>query len=139
MRAHGNYEHCRDMVQEVSLSLWEHYGKLRPGATPMEERGWVAWHTRTVLDHLHRSGRLREQPLTDEVLDRMTAEEPASHGKVDELLDRLDDNERNLVRLRLEGYSAEEIAEEMNLKRNAVYQRLHRIIVKLREENNGKQ
>ena len=27
-RAHGDYEYCRDLVQEVSLSLWEHYGSL---------------------------------------------------------------------------------------------------------------
>ncbi len=26
-RAQGDVERCRDLVQEVSLSLWEHYGK----------------------------------------------------------------------------------------------------------------
>ena len=54
VRAHGDYELCRDLVQEVTLSLWEHYGRLRPHATALQERAWVLWHTRTVLDHLHR-------------------------------------------------------------------------------------
>ncbi|MBR4739425.1 MAG: sigma-70 family RNA polymerase sigma factor, partial [Bacteroidales bacterium] len=35
-RARGDYECCRDLVQEVSLSLWEHYGRLRPNATALQ-------------------------------------------------------------------------------------------------------
>ena len=34
-RAHGDRERCRDLVQDVSLSLWEHFGKLRPGANTL--------------------------------------------------------------------------------------------------------
>ena len=36
--AHGNYERCRDLVQEVSIALWRHFGQLRPDATLQEER-----------------------------------------------------------------------------------------------------
>lgn len=129
-RARGNVEQCRDLVQEVSLSLWEHYGKLRLDASPFEERAWVTWHTRTVLNHLHRRPSPTLVPLPDEVPD----EQDDTRETVDELLQRLADTDRQLVQLRLEGYSANEIAEQTGLNRDAVYQRLHRIIERLRKE-----
>ena len=57
VRARGDYERCRDLVQEVSIALWLHLDKLRPGVSLQEEKAWVRWQTRTTLDHLHRSQR----------------------------------------------------------------------------------
>lgn len=129
-RARGEVERCRDLVQDVSLSLWEHYGKLRPGANAFEERAWVAWHTRSVLDHLHRRPTPTLVPLTEEVPDRQNDD-----GEIiDELLEHLNDTDRRMVQLRLEGYTADEIAGQIGLSRDAVYQRLHRIIERLRKE-----
>ncbi|MBR4738655.1 MAG: sigma-70 family RNA polymerase sigma factor [Bacteroidales bacterium] len=130
-RARGDYECCRDLVQEVSLSLWEHYGRLRPNATALQERAWVLWHTRTVLDHLHRRLSPTLVPLSKE----MAAEEEGRSAEViADLLAPLDKEDRLLVKMRLEGYSAEEIGRELGIKRNAVYQRLHRIIERLKKE-----
>lgn len=136
-KSHGDRECCRDLVQDVSLSLWEHYGKLRPGASPFEERAWVAWHTRTVLDHLGRRPQPETVPLRDEWAARL--EEPSSDSPLDELLDSLGDDDRRLVQLRLEGYNATEIANTMNIQRDTVYQRLHRIIERLRKDHNERQ
>ncbi|MBQ8703306.1 MAG: sigma-70 family RNA polymerase sigma factor [Bacteroidales bacterium] len=129
-RARGDRERCRDLVQDVSLSLWEHFGKLRPEASPFEERAWVAWHTRTVLDHLHR----RPSPTLVPLPDNLSASEDHDRETLDELLESLTDTDRQLVQLRLEGYNADEIAEQTGLRRDAVYQRLHRIIERLRKE-----
>lgn len=128
-RAHGDRERCRDLVQDVSLSLWEHFGKLRPGATPFEERAWVAWHTRSVLDHLHR----RPSPTLVPLPDDLPAPQDHSRETLDELLESLKPTDRQLVQLRLEGYSADEISMVLGIKRDAVYQRLHRIIEHLRK------
>lgn len=128
-RAHGDYERCRDLVQEVSLSLWEHYGRLRPNATLLQERAWVLWHTRTVLDHLHRRPSPTLVPLSAEIPDRRDDED----GCLDSLLDALSAEDRRLVSMRLEGYDADEIGQALGIKRNAVYQRLHRIIERLRK------
>ena len=128
-RAHGDYERCRDLVQEVSLSLWEHYGRLRPDAGLLQERAWVFWHARSVLDHLHR----RPTPILVALPDNMAAPEDDSRELLDELLATLSDDDRLLVTLRLEGYDAAEIARRMNIGRDAVYQRLHRIIERLRK------
>lgn len=128
-RAHGDRERCRDLVQEVSLSLWEHFGKLRPGASPFEERAWVAWHTRTVLDHLHRRPSPTLVPLPPDM-----AAEPDDHDeRLNEVLASLDGDESRLLRLRLEGYEAAEIGDTLGISRDAVYQRLHRIIERLRK------
>lgn len=133
--AGGNVERCRDLVQEVSLSLWQHYGKLRQGAKPWEERAWVKWHTRTVLNHLHRRPQPVMEPLTDELAEHPASDEKAESELVEELLECLPDIDRRLVLLRLDGYNADEIAQAAGLSRDTVYQRLHRIVNKLREIN----
>ena len=129
-RAHGDYERCRDLVQEVSLSLWEHYGRLRPQATALQERAWVLWHTRTVLNHLHRRPSPTLVPLSADV----PADDTNGRETIDDLLALLGNDDRRLVTMRLEGYDADEISEALGIKRDAVYQRLHRIIERLRKE-----
>jgi DNA-binding CsgD family transcriptional regulator len=52
--------------------------------------------------------------------------------ELEELMSTLNDDERRMLRLQLEGYRADEIAEAMGLKRDAVYQRLHRVVGKMR-------
>lgn len=136
-RARGNRDACLDLVQEVSLSLWEHYGDLRQGASLLEERAWVFWHARTVLDHLHRRLHVPTQSIDAELSNTL----PASDGNadLDDLVSFLAPDDRTLVRMRVEGYNAAEIAESLGISRDSVYQRLHRIITKLKEELYGKQ
>lgn len=129
-RARGDYERCRDLVQEVSLSLWEHYGHLRPQASALQERAWVLWHTRTVLNHLHRHPSPTLVPLPAD----LPAEDITGRETLDDLLAHLGNDDRLLVTMRLEGYNADEISEALGIKRDAVYQRLHRIIERLRKE-----
>lgn len=131
--AHGNYERCRDLVQEVSIALWRHFGQLRPDATLQEERAWVRWQTRSVLDFQRRMQRPTPLPLTPGMADLQAADDILEqHEELEELMSTLNDDERRMLRLQLEGYRADEIAEAMGLKRDAVYQRLHRVVGKMR-------
>ncbi len=130
--ADGSWEHCRDLVQEVSVELWQHYGSLRPGAHRLQEIAWVRLHTRRVLNHLHRGLRNSYVPLTTDAAECIVDEPDASRECVDDLIASLGDTDREIVRLRLEGYDAAEIAERVGLGRNAVYQRLHRVVKFLR-------
>ena len=131
--AHGNYERCRDLVQEVSIALWRHFGQLRPDATLQEERAWVRWQTRSVLDFQRRMQRPTPLPLTPGMADLQAADDILEQQEeLEELMSTLNDDERRMLRLQLEGYRADEIAEAMGLKRDAVYQRLHRAVVKMR-------
>lgn len=134
--AGGDPDRCGDLVQEVSLSLWQHFGKLREDASPFEERAWVLWHTRSVLSHLHRSHRPQHLPLTPDMTEHLAVDDTGTrlHEAADELLATLDDGDRRLVQLRLKGYKADEIAKETGSTRDAVYQRLHRIVKQLRDK-----
>ena len=131
--AHGNYERCRDLVQEVSIALWRHFGQLRRDATLHEERAWVRWQTRSVLDFQRRMQRPTPLPLTPGMADLQAADDILEQQEeLEELMSTLNDDERRMLRLQLEGYRADEIAEAMGLKRDAVYQRLHRVVGKMR-------
>ena len=131
--AHGNYERCRDLVQEVSIALWRHFGQLRPDATLQEERAWVRWQTRSVLDFQRRMQRPTPLLLTPGMADLQAADDILEQQEeLEELMSTLNDDERRMLRLQLEGYRADEIAEAMGLKRDAVYQRLHRVVGKMR-------
>lgn len=130
--AGGDWERCRDLVQEVVVDLWEHFGTLRPGAKKREERAWVTLNTRRTLHHLHRGQHPVYQPLTPEVTATLVDSGSAENEAAD-LVAALPEPDATIVRLRLEGYSAAEIAEQIGMGRDAVYQRLHRVVKRLRE------
>ena len=134
VRARGNYERCRDLVQEVSIALWLHLDQLRTDVSPKEEKAWVWWMTRTTLDHLHRSQQLPLQALTEAIAETIPdADNSAVEEDIEELMAALSPEEQQLVRLHIEGYRADEIAETLGLGRDTVYQRMHRALGKARK------
>lgn len=130
-------ERTKDLVQEVVLALWSRYGRLRPDAGPLAERRWVDLNTRDVLRCLHRRQDPAPVPLDDDMADRVADERDEARQRVDELLDDLEADERRLVRMNLDGYSAKEIGQALGLSPDAVYQRMHRIIKKLKQINHA--
>ena len=77
------------------------------------------------------------QPIDNEVINAI----PVAAGEVnlDDIVYFLDHDDKKLISMRIEGYNAAEIAAAMNISRDAVYQRTHRIIERLKEEQYGKQ
>lgn len=131
--ARGNTEHCRDLEQEVSIALWLHFDKLRPDASPQEEKAWVRWTTRSTLDHLNR----RQRPPLVELTETMSATisdtgDTSASEEIEELMAALNPEEQRLLQLYIEGYCGEEIAATMGIKRDAVYQRMHRAVSRVR-------
>lgn len=115
------------------MALWENYDKLRPESTPREERAWVRWQTRSVFYRMQRQHHVETQPLTDRMAATLVDEDSRQAKEdLEELMATLSPDEQRMVRLQMEGYQANEIASIMGLKRNAVYQRMHRIVVKAR-------
>ena len=134
LSARGNYERCRDLVQEVSIALWHHFDQLRPNASPQEERAWVRWQARSVLD-LQR--RLKKSvpmvPLTPGLAESLPSTDSAPQKEeLDRLMASLGPDERHLLQLLLEGYRADEIGEALGMGRDVVYQRYHRALKKMR-------
>ena len=132
-RVDGDEERCKDMLQEVYLLLWERFDGLRPDASPTQERAWVRWQVRSVFYRVGRRRSLDVSTLTDHLADTMPDEETARCSEtLDELLSTLNGDERKVIQLYLEGYQGDEIGKRMGVSRDAVYQRMHRIILKLR-------
>lgn len=129
--ARGDFERCRDLVQEVSIALWLHFDKLRPGTSPHEEKAWVRWLTRTTLDHQCRHQRPPMLALTNAMAESIP-ENGSMAEDIEDLMAVLSSEEQQLLRLHIEGYRADEIAQTMGLNRDAVYQRLHRAVGKMR-------
>lgn len=132
--AHGKWDDCCDLVQEVSLRLWIEFDKLRPDASPKEEREWVRWVTRKVFFLENRKRRLSTVTLTREAVAVPASDEEMRYREyVEEMMAALSPEEQRLLSLKMEGYNADEIASIMGLKRDAVYQRMHRIALKARK------
>jgi RNA polymerase sigma factor (sigma-70 family) len=85
---------------------------------------------------MHRNKREEEEPLADWMADAIADKRDDDSDRVQELLEELPDEDRRLIQLRLDGYDGSEIGEIMGLKRDAVYQRIKRIIDKLKQISN---
>lgn len=130
--AKGNRDRCCDLLQEVSLALWENFDKLRPGATPGQERAWVRWQARSVFFQINRRKKPDTEPLTDAIADNIADENSSNSEILDDLMAALDPDERQMLQLYLDGFHGEEIGRQMAISRNTYYQKLHRAILKMR-------
>ena len=126
-------DRCADLVQEVSIALWEHFARLQPDASPLEEKNWVMSNTRLVLRNIHRTKQLEFLPIDKSMEENIADNRDSSREQLKELFDELSDEERWIMQRRYEGYNAKEIGTMMNLSSNAVYQRIIRIIDKLQQ------
>ncbi|MBQ9587903.1 MAG: sigma-70 family RNA polymerase sigma factor [Bacteroidales bacterium] len=145
-RGHGNRDDCKaraeDLAQEVWIVLWLKFDQLDPSASEARQRRWLEKLTETVILDLHRRQEPEPEPLTDELTDTLAI---PGLDLSDTLFDRLallPPDEQQLMQLRFEGYDAQEIADRLattsglTLSRDAVYQRISRIMKKLRQYKN---
>ena len=133
-RTNGNYDRCQDLLQEVSIQLWENLGKLRPNSTLWQERAWVRWQARSVFYQAGRRRTLNTVAAGDDIISDLACDDEARHRKelLDNLISTLTPDDQRMMRLYLDGYCGEEIGTDMGLNRDAVYQRMHRAIRKMR-------
>ena len=125
LRSRSDYEHCRDLVQEVSIAIWLRFNQLHLGASLHEERSWVRWLTRTTLDHLHRNQRPPMIALTEAMVENIGNTDNLSED-IESILSTLSTDERKMMKMHLDGFRADEIADVFGVSRNVVYQRMHR-------------
>lgn len=140
-RANRDRDRCCDLLQEVSIALWENYDKLQPGSTPRQERAWIRWQARSVFYQIERRPQLPTVPLSETnadniPVDRVCLDNDNGNNQrkelIEELLAALNSDEQKMVRLYLDGYHGDEIGKTMGISRNNYYQRMHRIILKMR-------
>jgi RNA polymerase sigma factor (sigma-70 family) len=120
------------MVQEVWIALWMKFDQLKTEVSEREQRAWLKRITRSVLVDLYRRAEPESEQLTPALIN-MLPDTPINYAEsIDDLMAALTDDEERMMRMRLEGYDAQEIADEFKIERNAVYVRINRIITKLR-------
>ena len=130
--ARGDIPRCEDMVQEVWIMLWLKFDTMT-GRSEWQQRVWVRRVTRSVLVDLYRKKHPDLEPITIEMEETVATEENDVAERIDDLFSVLTPDEQRLMHMRLEGDSAEEIAAALKIEPNAVYQRVNRIMNKLRQ------
>lgn len=118
---------AEDVVQEVLLALHLKRGTWKTG-TPVAP--WVAAIARNkIVDALRRRGQRTEVSIESvvETLWNETADDGRSAQDVEHMLERLNDRQRQVVRaVSIEGYSAQEAAQRLQMSEVAVRVTLHR-------------
>ena len=138
--AGGDSELSMELLQMCYISLWRYLPTLREDAAPWQERAWVAWQCRSVFSHFRQ--RRREgiwEPIDSRLAETLT--EPnleELRERLEELAEPLNSYERRAFDLMAEGCSAEDLAEELGIKRKSAVQLRYRIIKKIREHFNIK-
>lgn len=128
---------AEDIYQEVVAYLWSH-----------RERLWLAFRHeaaeetyiyRVALNVALKYRTSMERAWRTERMPPAATDIPLSHEDTERLeelqylLGCLDDDDRQIVRLRLEGYSHAEIARRLHLSEGAVATRYSRIVARLRK------
>lgn len=133
----GDEVRTADMVQEVLLGLWRCCDTLRPGASEIQERAWVRWHCRSVLQHLRRRREvvtvaLPQWELEDLDVGQEREETAAQREMLYSLAEGLTEHEHKVLELLMENYSVAEIAAKLGIKPRSVSQLKLRIIEKMK-------
>lgn len=133
-RANGDGDRSQDLLQEITIALWQNFGKLRRDASTGQERAWVRWQARSVFYQIERRRRISTVPIDENLQSDNIADEEAQQRKetLDNLLAALSPEEQRMMRLYLDGYQGDEIGERMGISRNTVYQKIRRALQKMR-------
>lgn len=127
-----NRAHAEDVLQEVSIALWEKRHQYDP------DRNFFVWMRgfarNKVLDYYRQQSRAPAQ-LSEETVQRIIARVDANQHTVEDqlaalrgCLQDLPENQRLLLAKFYEPMSSVElIAEDLNIKPSTVYVRIHRI------------
>ena len=118
-------EDRRDLYQEVLLQAWKSYAGFKG------EAAFSTWLYRISLNTVLTFRRRQRVPISEFPSQLDLASEPARHNPEDsELLwlaiKQLNEIDRVIITLHLDGYDNEEIAEVIGLNKNNTTVRLHR-------------
>ena len=124
---------AQDLSQEIMMLIWENLDSLRDDGSPQQVNRWLHRLMRTAfIRHLRQRPRLSTVPLS---LAAEVADEPSDdRERAEELLARLNDSDRKLMELRLEGYTNVEIARLRQQSEYSIKQHFYRIVKKLKKQ-----
>lgn len=133
----GDFDRCRDLVQEVTLHLCLHRGDLRPDVSENEEREWLTLLTRRTLHNLHRRKGGDPRRLAT-ALGELSGDDPRQPARelAQEMIGTLPEDDRWIMQQRFDGYSNEEIATALGTTPSNISHRIQRITKTLKQRFN---
>ena len=121
-----------DTYQDVVCVLWEQWPRFRGESSPR------TWAVRIALNTIGQKMRWNKHQPRFVKIDRQQLENIAYEPEdpdielLNELIEHLNDTDKELLMLQLEGMSIDEIAYATGISANAAKQRLYRIRLKLK-------
>lgn len=138
-RASGDSCRCAELRQECYIMIWKHEKQIGTDIQPLSETLWVYWLCRSAFSRqrfLHRSHLWI--PLDDTLADTLTVPDDGPlRDYIESLSSVLNPHERRAVGLMAEGYTPDEMAQELGIKPHSAVQLRYRIIAKLRQHFNS--
>lgn len=118
-----------DLLQETTVALWRDRDRLL--SLPALQQTALTWKIgrNAVIDYLRRVKETESLPENYEIAD----EDRSLLRELHERIALLDEPDRSIVRMQLEGYSYKEIGEQLGISEKNVSVRLVRIKEKLRK------
>ena len=123
-----------DLLQEVTLALWELRDKMMSITPAPRQAAWIWRVARSRCIDLQRSTP-PSSPLPD---DYDTPDDDTTlHDTLHELIARLPEPDRTIVTMHLEGYDYREIGRQVGMTKNNIGVRLMRIKERLKQQWNA--
>ena len=129
--AKGDAELAKDSMQEVMMSLWTNFDTIKATDSTLQ-RLKVYWIARGIISNYLRT---RQHRIATVAVDNnYPSEENHARETLEDVAKTLDDSNRNLLELILDGYNTKEIAAKLDISINAVYKRRTNLINKMRKK-----
>ena len=124
-----------DLLQETTIALWQRREKLFSITSPPKQAAWIWRVARSrCIDLLRKNP--QTQPLTKEY--DKPLEDNTLHDELIELIELLEEPDRTIAKMHLQGYEYKEIARATGMTKDNVGIRLMRIKEKLKTLWNAK-
>lgn len=126
-----------DLMQDVAVALWRQRERLWNIPDGVQRKSWV-WKVarNAAVDTLRKTP--SNLSLEESGVEALPAEDRSLIDSLYEQIALLDEPDRSLARLQMEGYSYAEIAAKLSMSEKNVSVRLVRIKEKLRERMNAR-
>lgn len=130
----GDSHHCAELRQECYFTIWKHEKQISTDILPIQETLWIYWLCRSAFSRLRFLHRSRLYlPLDENMSDTIAApDEDYLREQIDSLSSILNPHERHAFKLMAEGYTPDEMANELGIRPHSAVQLRYRIIAKLR-------
>ena len=126
----GVYETSEDLKQEVYLRVLSNITGMRDIRSEGQFVGWILSVARNIyIDRLRRSVLENRSVAEDDLsqTDRTAMENQYNETALKEVLEKLDPKKGKIVRLFLQGYTARQIADELDISPHTTYRLVKQI------------